>query len=1831
MSDPEDNESEPRKRVRTGGGSGTGRSGTARSIGAELGGLDFEPDALLDSLLADDEGAAEQAAPQITELAPASRPGQKLLEPDQRLYSPEEVTLVGNVKDGSVQIENAPGPADADAVDELLASPEPPPAPPRPPPRRPPPVPRPAARPPAPPRPPPPPRAQLPSEDLVDEGPTLADFEFEEIGESSFQPLGGGTLASEEGVDDVARPQAEIPTAPPPPPDDEIAFAGEMPDKSPLASAPSQSELYEADDDATVVRPPPASLADFALNREVDAMLGAEGEVESEELAVEEPVVARPVPARSERPRSRAPGDERPAAAHLSERGLLETWTARAEWIEMEAQNIADPHARARALVVASELWAMAGDVQRAREVASEAGAVAASMPVVQRQLRHLAAADEDWRAVVGALETETRASPTIDARAHAAHLSSEIHRLVLRDEVQAQKKVELLSRTAAMDARAQVVKLASQLGTSAAPPKMRWPEGPGLTRLIAAWHEIVRLRGGELPPDAGAAPPGAAVRFEEARRALSNGDRAAAGEAIAALATIPGLELAAPWLAAALLCIDAATRPRAIELLGSVVRRERSGAALRALAYRALEQGDASAVAVAVSAGDGESGDAFTAADRVALAVLTGGERETVQPWLAVLAGDEQQRPLATAASSTTLPADVVPDMLSGSERSRTEVALGRALLAASGGDGVATFRMAHEAFQIMHEGDPLARSIALELALGERAADRVAAALSGASHREGDHEAERDRHLAASVVYELAGDGEQSRRELGLALEADPRCEASVRALIADASRKGAAALLTALADAEPEPTARAILLTEAALRLGPEAGDRYQQLLEQAAETLPTLPLAHRLAEQLARARGDIDGLLGWLRVRRDGSADAVERALDMVREALLVAETDFDLATTLLEEACAARPHDVALRELHERLAGGSNAARGTWREEVAAEIEGPQKPRLLLEAALEYERAGDMDKAARAAAAAAEADGGELARLVAERTGAAGNAAAALAERLFAEAREEQDPVAQRELYERLSQIDSARGEASSALLWHSAIFERTPSYLPALRRLEHAYISDGRDEELEPVAAALAAQLDRGEATAHALIASRLRIRAGRWGEARELVELAARQDTPSLWALRAESAHARAAGDDAAQLRADRQLSERANRAIDAATLALRAAEAATRLGQMPVAKELLDRAVEMVPEHPIALTTLAEVLEATGDHRGAAEAMETVAASTAVEAHRLQAWYSAGVTWIDRVGDSERGRVALERAADIELEHEDLFTRLQALYVAAGERGKLAELLERRLAATESPEERVALEITRGRALAEIGDHAAAKQALAAALDANPDNSDALDAFAGLCVAEGDWSGAEQAWIRLARHVTEPEQQAEIYRKLGHLYDTDLANPQRAELSYKEVLKRQPNDTAALERLVHVYGRLGDGPKAIAIATELMERASTPEEKRDRTIALALAHEQVLGDRRKAEGILDKARRSWPQDGTVLRATAEFHERGGETKALGMLLDRAANDARRALSTGRFDPSFFEILATVAELRGGADAAAGAKATLAALEGQDSAMRGAGAGAGDPRLDELLAPELLSLPLRVLLKKAGDALDAAYPVDLGALRAAPLPAESAAEAQQIAQVASAFGLHSVEVLVSPALGSVCMPVSSAPPRVVFGRALLDSGDEQAISFALVRALKILQGRAAALSRLPPIELWPVMAAFLSQFAPNWQPPNVDAKRMADAQQRIRPAMPRQLDDDVPVLALEVIGSIGNRASQLALGIGQWGDRTALLAIGDPNAAIRGIAMAGGHDVPTEGPDRLKWIVRNPEARDLAVFSVSEQYAEARRRLSLS
>src|SRR4029077_10162175 len=140
------------------------------------------------------------------------------------------------------------------------------------------------------------------------------------------------------------------------------------------------------------------------------------------------------------------------------------------------------------------------------------------------------------------------------------------------------------------------------------------------------------------------------------------------------------------------------------------------------------------------------------------------------------------------------------------------------------------------------------------------------------------------------------------------------------------------------------------------------------------------------------------------------------------------------------------------------------------------------------------------------------------------------------------------------------------------------------------------------------------------------------------------------------------------------------------------------------------------------------------------------------------------------------------------------------------------------------------------------------------------------------------------------------------------------------------------------------------------------------------------------------------------------ESARKEFPTSVQALRSLAEFYARQRQMPAMQILLDRAASDARRSFAAGRFVTALFEVLHAAYELRGKKDSARVVAATLAAVEGQKTELIGAETRAVDPRLDDVLAPEVISPALRAMLAHAGDALDVASPLDLRQLKASPL-----------------------------------------------------------------------------------------------------------------------------------------------------------------------------------------------------------------------------
>ncbi|HEX6273954.1 MAG TPA: hypothetical protein VFZ53_12990, partial [Polyangiaceae bacterium] len=590
MSDENDHGSRPPR------GPGSGASGTAGSIGKALGGdLDFEPDLLLDALTEEEARPTRRPPEPGDEPEPKLRPDQPTmvdpgeLEGDRPSFAEEEVTIVGQRdffestlgKPGSPIIPPKPYEGTGSSAPTPLVQP-PKGAPPS------------AARPAPPLRPPPTVPRPLGGSPSLGQKPQIPGI-----------PRPGQTAGAGPAPPPAfSRKPSPPPTAPPPrsemptlsaattapPPTIPVLLPAPHAAKSAEESSPSPSSARAAPPpDVATSSTPPEGEARTSLTPEEITALEELDQLESLPPAPQKSAPPSGAASRavymSDRPRMSSLPPRASQPPPLAAPGQPDEWTTRAEWLETEARRIPDPQARSRALIVASELWAIAGDMERARRAAQD-GNTAGRAAVAGRQLRSIAAASGDWKTVASTLEIELRGASTSEARAHAALLDAEVYRLCLGDDESAKNKIELAIGAKADDPRPHLEIVVAAL-KAFDEPALELPETPDLGALSRALEPIVAMRGD------GAAGTDPLSAFGVARRAIARGDRAAAAAAIARIGGVEGLKDAAAWLSAALLAHDAGTREESAAELKGLIAGDDARAARRTLAARALELGD--------------------------------------------------------------------------------------------------------------------------------------------------------------------------------------------------------------------------------------------------------------------------------------------------------------------------------------------------------------------------------------------------------------------------------------------------------------------------------------------------------------------------------------------------------------------------------------------------------------------------------------------------------------------------------------------------------------------------------------------------------------------------------------------------------------------------------------------------------------------------------------------------------------------------------------------------------------------------------------------------------------------------------------------------------------------------------------------------------------------------------------------------------------------------------------------------------------------------------------------------------------------------------------
>lgn len=1050
---------------------------------------------------------------------------------------------------------------------------------------------------------------------------------------------------------------------------------------------------------------------------------------------------------------------------------------------------------------------------------------------------------------------------------------------------------------------------------------------------------------------------------------------------------------------------------------------------------------------------------------------------------------------------------------------------------------------------------------------------------------------------------------------------------------------------------AERDPEEAA-ALLLEESSHTSGPRgassASEAGQMLLDaghvsgsvdaylRALDLVPTYGPALFSLEFAARAAADVETLERVHETMAQLAGGGLPSASHLVRASLLRADSDPLAASEFLKRARNEVPRDTVLIDLCLRLSDGfSPTERAQLLLDTANDANAGVSRAFRLLAGAAFEEAAEPARAAELyRALVADDSNDEVANMALERAELAAGEVARVAERRFSEVRDAQTDLERVTALERLALLDmEVREDPASAVLSLHAILEVDPGHLPSLRMLERYYLAQNRPSDLIQIEECFAMVLeDPDDAATHSRFASRLLLSDENAGgdAADELLVRVGSRVRLDPWFVHRIAAAARSTGHGELAAAMDIESAARAEMPMVRATKAIRAAASlALQEGQAARAADMLEEAVLSAPEHPMAGEFLAHLRASIGDSRKAAEALEIAARAAHLPERRAALWYQAGILWQDTMGDEDRAVSALLSTSHIDADYLDSFERIRDLLELREDHPTLLDLLHRRIALGGDVDLLIRLHGRAAELHEALGDPLAAREALRAVLAQTPDHLDSLKRFAELSWSAHAYRDAADALIRIARLRQDRDELHWVFFTLGEIYDAHIPDPKRAEAAYRRVLKLVPGDLLAMERLAVLLRRQGELQGAAEQLHELARSEPDYERARNHHLSLSDVYRE-MNDPRRAEQVLESARRVNPTDIVVLQALAELYRRQNAQAALAVHANRAAGDFRHVLTSDLADASAWQGLAHVLRWRGREDAArCVAQAALALGVEEPSlefrgALRGAAFSALNESIEELLSPAPLPSAVRVVIRAVAPALEKVLPFDLRAYRAERLTNPSVRSL--VLEIARSFDIPEVEIWVTQTAPRACVPVSSAPHAVLMiGKDLLSVSEPEQM-FVFVRALEIARLGLSVAVRTPPDELANVMAGLVHHFDSNYRAPGIELGTILEYGRRVGRQLPRRAALELGPIVFEMAGSPDYDPRRMAMASSELGDRVALLAVGSIETALSALLkLSGEAGIPQVPSARIEQVEKFPEVSALVRFAISELHFEAR------
>lgn len=347
--------------------------------------------------------------------------------------------------------------------------------------------------------------------------------------------------------------------------------------------------------------------------------------------------------------------------------------------------------------------------------------------------------------------------------------------------------------------------------------------------------------------------------------------------------------------------------------------------------------------------------------------------------------------------------------------------------------------------------------------------------------------------------------------------------------------------------------------------------------------------------------------------------------------------------------------------------------------------------------------------------------------------------------------------------------------------------------------------------------------------------------------------------------------------------------------------------------------VGHRGYAAQAARQALELAPHHARALGTLAALLRDGEFWVDLVGVLEKQAAVTEGEDARIAIYLSLADVADTHLADHATAISACRSALDVDGACRAAFDTLRSLLHRTEATEEVAELLSRRSALIDDPDEFVELAVDIARIYGEqLGDLARAEQAWAAIEDV---------------------PGAIARLRALIDSSSESEERALLHYRVGWFSLRGRADEKRAEWSFSQALAEQPNHVPSMRALAVLYGKRREFRKASMMLSRAAEHTADVQQR----LAFTRENARVLADELDdAEGAVELCERAiaagLPRQ-ELARTLAWLYTLLGRWDELQPTLDvlerEFVGEGRRAASIG----GLYHLIARTAAERGDRD----------------------------------------------------------------------------------------------------------------------------------------------------------------------------------------------------------------------------------------------------------------------------------------------------